>query len=749
MTDLLARLKNVVRNGDGWTARCPAHDDQRNSLSIHHRDGRWLLNCHAGCGFKKIIGALGMSAVDFFDDEPGQEGHGGRGALFPPNNTRNRATLVTHTATGLTLAQYATAKALTVDFLKSCGLSEFTYDHQPAVRIPYCGPGGEELAVRFRIGLEGDRFRWKSGTKPCLYGLHRLAAAQAAGQMVLVEGESDCHTLWSHGIPALGIPGAANWREDRDAGYLDGIETIYVVVEPDRGGDTIQEWLSRSSIRHRVKLIRLPAKDASALHLEDQNEFVTRWQAACLEATHWTAVEAKASAAQRTEAWEKCATLAKRGNILDEFTKELLDIGMVGEERAAKLIFLALVSRLLDRPVSVAVKGPSSGGKSFLVESTLKFFPAQAFYALTAMSERALAYSNESLKHRHLVIYEAAGMHSEFATYLIRSLLSEGRLRYETVEKTDHGLEGRLIEREGPTGLIVTTTSLRLHPENETRMLSITITDSREQTQEVFRALAEEASRDDRDLSRWHALQVWLTTAPVQVVIPFAKRFAELVPPVAIRLRRDFRTVLMLIRAHTLLHQATRKRDERGLVMATTEDYAAVRSLVEDLVSEGVGSTVKPEVREVVHATTRLLKEGSTEVSQTQLRKVLHLDRAVISRRVAAALDAGFLRNLEDRKGRPAKLVLGDELPADSDVLPTPDKFDGHEVLRGCALVQGGIHAPPPVWPSVPEDDVRLGICAQCKATGATLFYADPSVLHEGVWLHEECARYRASRGLT
>src|SRR5262245_2007252 len=447
------------------------------------------------------------------------------------------------------------------------------------------GPGGVELAVRFRIGLEGDRFRWKSGTKPCLYGLHRLAAAQAAGQVVLVEGESDCHTLWSHGIPALGIPGAANWREDRDARHLDGIETIYIVVEPDRGGDTIQDGLSRSSIRHRATLICLPTKDASALHLEGQKEFARRWQDAYRGATPWTAVEAKASAAQRTEAWEKCAALAQKGNILDEFTRELLDIGVVGEERAAKIIFLAMISRLLDRPVSVAVKGPSSGGKSFLVESTLKFFPAQAFYALTAMSEHALAYSNEPLRHRHLVIYEAAGMHSEFATYLIRSLLSEGCLRYETVEKTDHGLEARLIEREGPTGLIVTTTSLRLHPENETRMLSIMITDSREQTREVFRAVAEEAGRDDRDLSRWHALQVWLATGSVQVVISFAKRFAERVQPVAIRLWRDFKKVLTMIRSHDILHQASRLKDERGQVVATTEDYAAVRSLVEDVVS--------------------------------------------------------------------------------------------------------------------------------------------------------------------
>src|SRR5215204_2062431 len=124
-------------------------------------------------------------------------------------------------------------------------------------------------------------------------------------------------------------------------------------------------------------------------------------------------------------------------------------MGVVGERRGAKLIYLAVTSRQLDRPVSVVVKGPSSGGKSFLTESVLRLFPPAAFYALTAMSDRALAYSNEPLKHRHLVIYEAAGMSGEFATYLIRSLLSEGRLRYETVEQTKDGHAPKIIEREG------------------------------------------------------------------------------------------------------------------------------------------------------------------------------------------------------------------------------------------------------------------------------------------------------------
>jgi hypothetical protein len=703
MIDLLAHLKGIRTSGDGWTALCPSHVDRRNSLSVHHRDGRWLLKCHAGCEWRQIINALGLDANALFVD---QAGGGAR-----PIPTNNRATAqpraksaktsgfpAVHrketsgdTATpGLTLEQYAAAKRLPLDFLKTCSLSELPLDKKLALRIPYFGTGGEELAVRFRIALEGDRFRWKSGSKPCLYGLDRLPQAQKASQVVLVEGESDCHTLWFHGIPALGIPGATNWREERYAKYLDEIETIYVVVEPDNGGNAVRKWLARSAIRTRVKLISLPSKDPSALHLEDPKAFCTRWQVACLGAMPWSAIEAEANAAERTEAWEKCRQLAGKTDILAEFADELSGIGIVGERRAAKLIYLALTSRLLERPVSVSVKGPSSGGKSFVVESTLKFFPQEAFYALTAMSDRALAYSSEPLQRRHLIIYEAAGMASDFATYLIRSLLSEGCVRYETVEKTEKGLEARLIEREGPTGLIVTTTSLRLHPENETRMLSITITDTREQTAAVLRALAQEDHRIEADLEPWHSLQIWLAAGPAEVAIPFADQLAELVPPVAVRLRRDFKTVLMLIRAHALLHQASRLKDEKGRVVATTEDYAVVRSLVAALVAEGVDITVKPEIREVVGATARLITEGLGEVRQTNLMAVLELDKSAISRRVAGALSGGFLKNLEDRKGRPARLVMGDPLPINREVLPSTER------LHGCAVDLGDTAPPPP-----------------------------------------------------
>ena len=57
------------------------------------------------------------------------------------------------------------------------------------------------------------------------------------------------------------------------------------------------------------------------------------------------------------------------------------------------------------------------------------------------------------------------------------------------------------------------------------------------------------------------------------MVIPYAATLAEMVPPVAIRLRRDFKTILTLIRAHALLHQANRRKDGDGRLIAECRLY--------------------------------------------------------------------------------------------------------------------------------------------------------------------------------
>jgi hypothetical protein len=449
---------------------------------------------------------------------------------------------------------------------------------------------------------------------------------------------------------------------------------------------------------HRVELEG--AKDVSELHLQAPDNFKENLRAAFKRARRWTD-EARAEAEARTRrAWEVCEALAQEPRILDRFAETLRRSGVAGESRVAKLLYLALTSRLLDKPVSVAVKGPSSGGKSYLTESALRFFPENAYHALTAMSERTLAYSEEPIKHRFLVVYEAAGMSGEFATYLVRSLLSEGRVRYETVEKTPQGLKARVIEREGPTGLIVTTTAVGLHPENETRLLSLTVADTQEQTRDVLAAIAKEGAWE-ADIGLWHALQEWLGSpvADRRVTIPYAEALAGLIPPIAVRLRRDFGAVLNLIRTHAFLHQASRERDREDRIVATLEDYEAVRDLVEDLVAEGIDATVPKTVREAVSAVSRLCEDSEGEpATLAAVARELDLDKSAASRRVRRAVDAGYLKNLEDKRGKPARLVPGDPLPEDLRILPATEALHRCTTAamkqRNGASELGGVNMP-------------------------------------------------------
>jgi hypothetical protein len=279
----------------------------------------------------------------------------------------------------------------------------------------------------------------------------------------------------------------------------------------------------------------------------------------------------------------------------------------------------------------------------------------------------------------------------------------------------------------------VTTTAVKLHPENETRLLSLTVTDTQEQTRAVMAALAEEAHESGLNFEPWHALQVWLESAEHRVFIPYAKKLADVIPPLAVRLRRDFGALLNLIRAHALLHQASRDRDAEGRIIATIdEDYAAVRELVADLVSEGIEVTVPKTVRETVGAVKRLREASSGEpVTVVELARELKLDRSAVSRRVRNAKDRGYLKDLEENPRKPSRLVLGDDLPDDLQILPKPEdvragmqerasssarpdgaqeshrnRQNSDDAYKACnrAPVQVGIKYPPPPVASEPGD---------------------------------------------
>ena len=595
------------------------------------------------------------------------------------------------------------------DFLRSEGLSNFrfqSYDH--AIRIPYFHPDSTEAALRFRIAIYGiedteRKHRWQKNSKPMLYGLQHCHQYHNANEITLVEGETDTLCLRFEGFPAFGLPGNALWKEERDAGHFDGFQKIYVVVEPGTSGEGLLKWLAKSSIRTRCFLVRMSAecKDPAALYRANPAGFADAWEALLAKAQPWAEYERSLSLEARTAAREKAKRLLVHPNILEAAVTQAHKLGVVGEERLVKLTYLCMTSRILDKIVSMVVKGPSSSGKSYIVKQTASLFPSSSFIERTAMSARALYFTEEDLRHRTLIFYEATALadsqsgqdHNNPLAYAVRSLLSEGRLVYEISEKTG---TTRVIDKPGPTGLIMTTTDNYVESETETRVLSITTDDTIEQTGNIILAQAEAAMRAKKsvdDLSEWHALQEFLQLETNTVTIPFATALAALINDAGhsleIRMRRDFPSLLALIEAHALLHRESRKQTEDGVIDADLLDYDRVRSLVNELMSDAAGVGVPESVRKVRHAVASLIEEINTRSRNRKdgtvpptpsatiddLTKVLDQSKSVARRWANDAVGRGYLALLDDgvkRRGRNKhRFILGDAIKADGKLLPT------------------------------------------------------------------------------
>jgi hypothetical protein len=378
--------------------------------------------------------------------------------------------------------------------------------------------------------------------------------------------------------------------------------------------------------------------------------------------------------------------LAIEKDILALFLEDFRRAGVVGEERLGQLIYLALTSRMLPwdpaaavRPVSLLPKGTTSTGKSHATGTTLRFFPEQTYFSLGSFSRRYLFYEEEEFSHRIIYVPEWASIkEDDEIVAMLRILLSEGRIVHGTVDRGDKGKgrqTARRIEKEGPTGLIVTTTEAAVDTEMETRLFAVVTDDTPEQTRRVFHKIAgSQKGAGTLDLGRWHELQDWISShGETPVYVPFADALAELIPANATRLRRDFGSLLNLVRAHAILHRANRQQDEDGYLLATVQsDYAPVRLLVGDVISESVEASVTPAMRETVEAVQELLDAGREHVSAKALVDHLGVGRSAAYDRIRRALFAGYLANEAGKNERGYKLTIGSPLPGDEAFLPSP-----------------------------------------------------------------------------
>jgi post-segregation antitoxin (ccd killing protein) len=333
-------------------------------------------------------------------------------------------------------------------------------------------------------------------------------------------------------------------------------------------------------------------------------------------------------------------------------------IGVVGEGNNALVGYLAMVSRLLDKPLAILIQSTSAAGKSTLMDALLSLMPENERVQYSAMTGQSLFYLGEGdLKHKILAIAEEEGVRQ--AAYALKLLQSQGELTIASTGKDP--ATGKLVTAEyrveGPVMLCLTTTAIDIDEELLNRCLVLTINESAEQTaaiqqrQRQARTLAglQAKVKSEHRVSAHRAAQTLLR--PLAVVNPFAESLTFASDRV--RLRRDHVKYLALIDAIALLHQHQRlvhRVDVDGTSVEYVEVTAADIALANRLAHAVLGRSLDelpPQTRRVLAALdtwvsaqattqgiaraglhfTRRHVRGVLGLSDTQLR--VHLERLV------------------------------------------------------------------------------------------------------------------------
>jgi 5S rRNA maturation endonuclease (ribonuclease M5) len=194
---VLGKLDGVRKQGGYWMARCPAHDDQKASLSVARgKDQPVVLNCHAGCDPATILDAADLSWADV----------SANGQALPDDNW---------TPAGPAIATYP-----------------YT-DAKGTVLFGVCRTADKQFR-QWRPDPTKEHGRaWSlQGVKRVLYQLPQVMAAIDAGETVyVVEGEKDVHALEAAGVIATCNPGGTGggWK----ASYSKALEGASLVIVAD------------------------------------------------------------------------------------------------------------------------------------------------------------------------------------------------------------------------------------------------------------------------------------------------------------------------------------------------------------------------------------------------------------------------------------------------------------------------------------------------------------------------------------
>lgn len=249
--DLVDDWKN---SGEGYSAICPSHDDNRHSLSVNEDEGKLLLRCHKGCEFEHVIEDLKKRRTD------------------NRKKTKRKTTA-------------------------------------PKI-YNYCDPRGKILYRKHRLPNKSFFFEHKKksadwqngmgGQKSVLYRLQKvMKAIRNKEDVYFVEGEKDVHALEKFGLVATTSGSASSWKPRFTQG-LEGLGRAVIIPDNDKPGRKYAEQIAESlqDVAGELKVLNLPGLEeredvsdwidygGTKTELKRLVEETPLWQPGAVEADH-------------------------------------------------------------------------------------------------------------------------------------------------------------------------------------------------------------------------------------------------------------------------------------------------------------------------------------------------------------------------------------------------------------------------------------------------------------------------------
>lgn len=203
-----------AKGSDHLMAQCPAHEDSKASLSIHHRHDRTLLRCFADCPVDSIVAVLGLELADLFDDREAKHER------------------------GMVIRSYVYTDYKGDPWI----IKDRLFPKSFMQRLP---------------GTEPGDYRGLKGRPGVLYHLPQLRKGISEGRTpFLVEGEKDVETAERHGLLATCVPSVSGPWEDGYTATLARAEEVIVVADQDKTGrefaQKVRTHLRAAGVRVRI-----------------------------------------------------------------------------------------------------------------------------------------------------------------------------------------------------------------------------------------------------------------------------------------------------------------------------------------------------------------------------------------------------------------------------------------------------------------------------------------------------------------